>query len=206
MPDLWERSNSSRTLFRAPMGTEATDSRRMGSEEKDCVRSQDRWESQRISRRTHCCQGDDSMPEEIMVESTQQISDDWRTVNWPQVERTVFRLQQRIYRASQRGDTRMVQSLQRLLSKSWSARMLAVRRVTQENKGKKTAGTDGIASLKAPERIDLAKNLDLDGKSDPVRRVLIPKPGKSEYRKVSGLSRQIISSCHKKHLLLPSCF
>ena len=43
------------------------------------------------------------MSEEIMVESAQQISDDWRIVDWPQVERNVFRLQQRIYRASQRG-------------------------------------------------------------------------------------------------------
>ena len=120
-----------------------------------------------------------------MTEFVQQISDDWRAVNWPQVERTVFRLQQRIYRASQRGDTRTVKSLQRLLSTSWSARMLAVRRVTQENKGKKTAGVDGIASLKAPERTELAKNLTLDKKADPVRRVLIPKPGKqSEYRKL----------------------
>jgi len=111
-----------------------------------------------------------------MVESTQQISDDWRIVDWPQVERTVFRLQQRIYRASQRGDTRTVRSLQRLLSKSWSARMLAIRRVTQENQGKKTAGVDGIASLDAPERIELAKNLTLDGKADPVRRYSSPNP------------------------------
>ena len=97
-----------------------------------------------------------------MTEFVQQISDDWRAVSWPQVERTVFRLQQRIYRASQRGDDRTVKSLQRLLSKSWSARMLAVRRVTQENKGRKTAGVDGIASLKAPERTELAKHLPLD--------------------------------------------
>ncbi|MBD0269911.1 MAG: reverse transcriptase N-terminal domain-containing protein, partial [Cyanobacteria bacterium Co-bin8] len=62
-------------------------------------------------------------------------------------QRNVYRLQQRIYRASQRGDTRRIQSLQRLLSKSWSARLLAVRRVTQENMGKKTAGVDGVHSL-----------------------------------------------------------
>ena len=122
-----------------------------------------------------------------MTESVNQISDAWITVNWSQVQRTVFRLQQRIYRASQRGDNRTVQSLQRLLIKSWSARLLAVRRVTQENKGKKTAGVDGKASLKAPERIELAKNLTLNGKADPVRRVLIPKPGKSEYRKLGTL-------------------
>lgn len=119
-----------------------------------------------------------------MTESVLQISDSWKTINWPQVQRTVFRLQQRIYRASQRGDTRTVQSLQRLLLKSWSAKVLAVRRVTQENQGKKTAGVDGIHSLKPPERIQLAIHLNLDKESDPVRRVLIPKPGKSEYRKL----------------------
>ena len=116
-----------------------------------------------------------------MTESVLQISDSWKTINWPQIQRTVFRLQQRIYRASQRGDTRTVQSLQRLLLKSWSAKVLAVRRVTQENQGKKTAGVDGIHSLKPPERIQLAIYLNLDKESDPVRRVLIPKPGKSEY-------------------------
>ena len=45
------------------------------------------------------------MLEDNMTESVNQISDAWTTVNWPQVQRTVFRLQQRIYRASQRGDT-----------------------------------------------------------------------------------------------------
>ena len=124
------------------------------------------------------------MSEDNMTESAIQISDAWTTTCWPKVQREVFRLQQRIYRASQAGDTRRVQSLQRLLLKSWSARLLAVRRVTQENQGKKTAGVDGVHSLKAPERIQLAQQLSLDRKSDPVRRVLIPKPGKAEFRKL----------------------
>lgn len=119
-----------------------------------------------------------------MTESVLQISDSWETTRWPQIQREVFRLQQRIYRASQQGDTRKVRSLQRLLLKSWSAKRLAVRRVTQENQGKKTAGIDGIHSLPSPERLKLADNLRLDGNADPVRRVLIPKPGKSEYRKL----------------------
>ena len=119
-----------------------------------------------------------------MAESVLQISDSWETTRWPQIQRDVFRLQQRIYRASQQGDTRKVRSLQRLLLKSWSAKRLAVRRVTQENQGKKTAGIDGVHSLPASERLTLAENLKLDGDADPVRRVLIPKPGKSEYRKL----------------------
>ena len=95
-----------------------------------------------------------------MTEFVQQISDDWRAVNWPQVERTVFRLQQRIYRASQRGDTRMVKSLQRLLITSWSARMLAVRRVTQENKGKKKDKKENKKQKKEKDIYNIHKEIN----------------------------------------------
>jgi RNA-directed DNA polymerase len=70
--------------------------------------------------------------------------------------------------------------------RSWSARVLAVRRVTQENTGKKTAGVDGRTALTAAERIDLVKELDPKQRKKrkhlPVRRVWIPKPGKLEKR------------------------
>ena len=60
--------------------------------------------------------------------------------------------------------------------------MLAVRRVTQINKGKKTAGVDGVASLSPTQRLKLANELNLSEKSKTVRRIWIPKPGKSEKR------------------------
>ena len=60
------------------------------------------------------------------------------------VQRHVFRLQKRIYRATQREDVRTVHKLQKLLVKSWYARLLAVRRITQDNRGKHTAGIDGV--------------------------------------------------------------
>lgn len=69
------------------------------------------------------------------------------------IERNVFKLQKRIYQASQRGDTQAVHKLQRLLLNSWSAKCLAVRRVTQDNRGKNTAGVDGIKSLTPPQRL-----------------------------------------------------
>ncbi|NEQ62917.1 MAG: group II intron reverse transcriptase/maturase, partial [Moorea sp. SIO4A1] len=72
---------------------------------------------------------------------------EWKKVNWRKLEMTVFKLQKRIYRASQRGNVRVVRKLQKTLMKSWSAKMIAVRRVTQENKGKKTAGIDGQKAL-----------------------------------------------------------
>ncbi|NEO96780.1 MAG: group II intron reverse transcriptase/maturase, partial [Moorea sp. SIO3G5] len=60
---------------------------------------------------------------------------EWNTVNWRKLEITVFKLQKRIYQASKRGDVPVVRKLQKTLMKSWSAKMLAVRKVTQENKG-----------------------------------------------------------------------
>jgi RNA-directed DNA polymerase len=63
--------------------------------------------------------------------------------------------------------------------------MLAVRRVTQENQGKKTAGIDGVSSLTSKQRLTLAnqlRRLDRSYKAKSVRRVWIDKPGKTEKR------------------------
>ena len=59
--------------------------------------------------------------------------EDWKALPWKDIERNVFRLQQRIYQAERRGDYKQVHNLQRLLIRSWSARCLAVRRVSQDN-------------------------------------------------------------------------
>ena len=106
----------------------------------------------------------------------------WQEIPWAKVQRHVFRLQKRIYQATQRGDVRTVRKLQNLLTKSWYARLLAVRRVTQENRGKRTAGIDGAKSLTAPQRWRLARKLRLDGKATPLRRIWIPKRGTSDKR------------------------
>jgi RNA-directed DNA polymerase len=107
---------------------------------------------------------------------------DWQDLPWPQVERKVFKLQRRIHRASQRQDTKTVHALQRLLLRSWYAKLLAVRRVTQDNQGKNTPGVDGIARLEPKERLELAHGLHLDARPQPIRRVWIPKPGSDEQR------------------------
>jgi RNA-directed DNA polymerase len=75
-----------------------------------------------------------------------------------------------------------VHRLQRLLLSSWSAKCLAVRKVTQDNRGKRTAGVDGIASLTPEERMTLVEDLDVDREPRPTRRVWIPKPGSDEKR------------------------
>src|SRR5919202_321087 len=110
---------------------------------------------------------------------------EWKTTDWRKLERVVFKLQKRIYQASQRGESRTVRKLQKTLMRSWSARMLAVRRVTQENQGKKTAGIDGVSSLTSKQRLTLAnqlRRLDRSYKAKSVRRVWIDKPGKTEKR------------------------
>lgn len=107
---------------------------------------------------------------------------EWNALPWPRLERSVFKLQKRIYRASQTGDVKLLRKLQKLMLHSTSAKLLATRRVTQDNQGKKTAGVDGVAGLKPGERTALADRITLFGKSKPVRRVWIPKPGKTERR------------------------
>jgi RNA-directed DNA polymerase len=108
--------------------------------------------------------------------------DRWETLPWKQLQRNVFKLQKRIYQASCRNDVRTVHRLQRLLVKSRSARLLAVRRVAQENQGKRSAGVDGVKSLTPSQRLALAQTLKLGQKAQPVRRVWIPKPQSTELR------------------------
>lgn len=109
----------------------------------------------------------------------------WKTINWRKAEKYVFKLQKRIYAASRCGDVKRVRQLQKTLMRSWSNRILAVRRVTVENQGKKTAGVDGIKDLSPAARLQLARQLRLTGKSQPTRRVWIPKPGSQEKRPLS---------------------
>jgi len=113
-------------------------------------------------------------------------SEAWRTLPWRKLEQYVYRIQKRIYRARQHGKTRTAQKLQKLLMKSEAARLLAVRRVTQDNQGKKTAGIDGVKAVKPGQRLAMAKQVHPKHwkrhKPKPVRRVWIPKPGKAEQR------------------------
>jgi RNA-directed DNA polymerase len=107
---------------------------------------------------------------------------EWKELPWKKIQVKVFKLQQRIYRASLSGNVKKVHRLQRLLTKSWYAKCLAVRRVTQENQGKKTAGVDGKKSLTPKQRLEMVETMDIKASNLPTRRVWIPKPGKDEKR------------------------
>jgi RNA-directed DNA polymerase len=73
--------------------------------------------------------------------------------------------------ASQNGNVKLVHSLQRLLVKSYYGRLLATRKVTQDNQGKKTAGVDGVKSLTPKQRLEITSQIKLRGKCKPTCRV-----------------------------------
>ncbi|MBV9688959.1 MAG: group II intron reverse transcriptase/maturase [Ktedonobacteraceae bacterium] len=110
----------------------------------------------------------------------------WSLVPWRKLEQHVFHLQKRIYQAAQDDNEKKLHSLQKLLLRSHAARLLAVRRVTQDNTGKKTAGVDGVKSIPPEARWQMAEQIHPtyweQSKMPPVRRVWIPKPGKPEKR------------------------
>ncbi len=116
------------------------------------------------------------------MERIPKSQEGWSRVQWATVEIHVRKLQKRIYFASRNGQVKLVRSLQKTLVNSYNAKLLAVRRVTQDNKGKKTAGVDGIKILKAPARLAFVSRIGVNGKSKPLRRVWIDKPGKAEKR------------------------
>src|SRR5437870_8520087 len=75
---------------------------------------------------------------------------DWNTINWRKANRQVRNLRQRIFRATQEGNLKKVHSLQKLMLRSYSNTLLSVRRVTQVNIGRNTAGVDKLV-VKTPK-------------------------------------------------------
>jgi hypothetical protein len=85
---------------------------------------------------------------------------DWDAVNWRACERQVQRLRQRIFTASQAQDLKQVRNLQKLMLRARSNTLLAVRRVTEINAGRLTAGVDGKIVLDAEAKAGLVVQLD----------------------------------------------
>src|SRR5207302_10054504 len=105
---------------------------------------------------------------------------DWRQIDWRQAERNVRRLRQRIFTATKAGDLSRVRRLQALMLRSRSSSLLSVRRVTERNAGRLTAGVDGEVVLTPKAKTELADRVlhcREPFKALPVRRVFIPKPG-----------------------------
>jgi len=106
----------------------------------------------------------------------------WEAIMWPKVTADVFRLQMRIAKAVRIGRWGKAKALQRLLVNSFSAKVLAVKRVTQ-NSGHKTPGVDGIVWKTAKQKLQAAKALKRRGYQPlPLKRVSIPKQDSKKLR------------------------
>ena len=113
------------------------------------------------------------------------LANQWKTIDWEKTESIVNRLQTRIAKATQEGKWNLVKRLRYLVTHSFSAKLLAVRIVTQ-NRGKRTPGVDGVLWTSAADKMRAALSLtDRQYRAQPLRRIYIPKPGKTTKRPIS---------------------
>jgi RNA-directed DNA polymerase len=128
---------------------------------------------------------------------------DWDAIDWRACEASVRRLRQRIFTASRAGDLKKVRNLQKLMLRSRANTLLSVRRVTERNAGRLTAGIDGEVVLTSKAKADLVRRLEHDAESFravPVRRVYIPKQGTKTKRRPLGIP-VILDRCHQARVV-----
>src|SRR3954447_12844567 len=112
----------------------------------------------------------------VVVNGPEDAACAWRQIDWRRAEADVRRLRQRIFMASQAGDLTRVRRLQKLMLRSRANTLVSVRRVTERNAGRLTAGVDGEVVLTAKAKMQLANTIQHDTepfKALPVRRVYI---------------------------------
>ena len=113
------------------------------------------------------------------------LASQWNSIDWNEVILRVNRLQTRIAKATYNENWNLVKRLTYLLTQSYSAKLLAVRTITQ-NRGRRTAGVDGQLWKNASDKMRATLSLtDQQYRAHPLRRIYIPKPGKSTKRPLS---------------------
>ncbi|WEM42113.1 group II intron reverse transcriptase/maturase [Photobacterium sp. DA100] len=112
---------------------------------------------------------------QVKVSASSHQAEQWHSINWELMHRSVRGLQVRIAKATEKSDWRKVKRLQRMLTRSFAAKALAVRRVT-ENRGKSTPGVDGETWSNPKDKWNAIDRLERKGyKPRPLKRVYIPK-------------------------------
>jgi len=110
----------------------------------------------------------------------------WQSLPWDTFQVRIKKIQTRIYHDTKHGKWKQVRDQQRLLLHSMAAKALAIRKITQKNRGKMTAGLDGHVYLTAESRIDLLSEINTQHlfskayKPTHVKRIYIPKPDGSK--------------------------
>lgn len=106
-----------------------------------------------------------------------KLLEDWADIDWRLVDKRVRNLRQRIFRATESGKWNQAHSLMKLMLRSYSNLLQSVRKVTQDNKGRKTPGIDRQKVLTPKARLKLVREMSKceAWKVKPARRVYIPK-------------------------------
>jgi RNA-directed DNA polymerase len=121
---------------------------------------------------------------------------DWHTLDWEQAHLTVRRLQARIVKATQEGRWGKVKALQHLLTHSFSAKALAVKRVT-ENQGKRTPGVDGEVWDTPHKKAKAVQTLRQRGyRPQPLRRCYLDKENGKKRPLGIPIVASYYTSCH----------
>ncbi|WP_371803591.1 group II intron reverse transcriptase/maturase [Candidatus Lokiarchaeum ossiferum] len=129
----------------------------------------------------------------------------WDEINWKFHYKHVRRIQDRIFRKSQNKEWKKVKNLQKLLVKSHSTRLIAIRTETQKNQGRKTSGIDGLIYLTHSSREQLYQEISqinsFNHRCDPVKRIYIPKTnGKTRPLEIPTIRDRVMQTIVKMTL------